>query len=677
VALRRRWLERGVPWLAAALLFAGCDRGGALAGLRQLARLYVSADVSGTTLVTADVSGLASSTFILEVSAPDIAPPLVFHPELRNGVASATVSVPAGPSRLLTLHAFDGQGIETHRGSRTIDVEAGSANGPTVIDLVPVSGDVAVVGELEKYRIVASPPELHLQVGDTATLSATVLDARGAPVAPTRPVRWATTRPALAKVSDVGLVTALAAGSGHVAATFNGDVTTVPITIDRSPFWQIMRGVRPRGFGVTPYATSAPASGGRVWHVAITGHDGAAGTAGAPLRTINRAAQLAQAGDVVTIGPGTYDEAVAVKNAGGADRPIVFQAAERGTVVLTGGRHTFQPAAWKPGPQLKGQWYVTLRGLVFRRYSDPLSTENAIAAVRAWRGWVIEDCLFDEAGRTGVEIRDSNVVIARSTFQRSYMNAIIAWGPTNGATSTKDSKYTPITGLRLVDLVIRQNNVTPAPLVGNLAEYVVKLWGTRGTIIDNVESYENFGPGLWLNTRNSDFTIRNSYFHDNRPVPGSTDEAGKGVIVEGNWAPGLIENNVFMSNGGAALSIENSQGIEVRNNLFASNAHCITLVNGTRGFTPTGEPLYPLKDLYIHDNQCRDWGLSGAVAAVRGTFTATPGGMTILFDANRYDLVRNNALARWPGIGPLYKITDVRQRLGWEASGVVAPVTVP
>jgi hypothetical protein len=300
-----------------------------------------------------------------------------------------------------------------------------------------------------------------------------------------------------------------------------------------------------------------------------------------------------------------------------------------------------------------------------------------MAAVRAWRGWTIEDCLFDEAGRTGVEVRDSDVVIARTTIQRSYMNAIIAWGPTNGATSVTDPRYLPITGLRLIDLVIWNNNITLSPLVGNIAEYVVKLWGTRGTLIDNIESYENYGPGLWLDTRNSDFTIRNSYIHDNRPVPGSTDEAGKGIFLQINWAPGLIENNLVLRNGGAALSIENSQGLEIRNNLFAGNAHCVTLVNGNRGFTPTGEPLYPLKDLNIRDNHCKDWSTPAAVGSIRGTFATSPALMGIVFDRNRYDPQRNSGIAKWPGIGPLAKLSDVRLKLGWESNGVVATVPLP
>jgi hypothetical protein len=83
--------------------------------------------------------------------------------------------------------------------------------------------------------------------------------------------------------------------------------------------------------------------------VATTGNDAAAGTTDAHLRTVNRAAQLAVAGDVVTIRAGTYNESVVVRNSGTAAKPIVFQAEQRGTVVFSGGTHTFEGATAREG----------------------------------------------------------------------------------------------------------------------------------------------------------------------------------------------------------------------------------------------------------------------------------------------------------------------------------------
>lgn len=72
-------------------------------------------------------------------------------------------------------------------------------------------------------------------------------------------------------------------------------------------------------------------------HVATTGSDIAPGAADSPLRTINRAAQIAQPGDTVIVHAGTYREWVKPAR-GGIDeaRRITYCAAEGERVVITG-----------------------------------------------------------------------------------------------------------------------------------------------------------------------------------------------------------------------------------------------------------------------------------------------------------------------------------------------------
>lgn len=488
-------------------------------------------------------------------------------------------------------------------------------------------------------------------------------------------------------LAAAGMLAALSLGSSCApdsdgAEGITGPSTSLPPTsalvasvTDTTNFAAIMRGIRPRGFGAVPYALRAPSSGGRVWYVSPSGQDAAPGTSAQPLRTINRAAALAVAGDVVTIGPGTYDESVVVQNSGTAQRPIVFQAAVRGTVVLTGGNHVFTSKSWTSGVLPTGQFYVTVRGLVFWRYSDPLSTVNAIAAVQASTGWVIEEDLFDEAGRTGAELRGHYIRVQRSTFQRNYVNALMAWGDTREATSVTDSLYTPILGLRIRDVIIRWNNTTPTPLTGDSAEYVAKIWGTRGAEIDNLESYENNGPGLWLDTRNSKYYIRNSYFHGNGPVA-DVASRGRGVFIERNWDTGLIERSVFLDNSGAAVTVANSSRVEVRYSLMSGNAYCVALLNSRLTLNDDGTPRYPLQYVYLRNNRCRDWKLSGGVATVGGTF-GLPSAMHLRSDSTVYEPVTDPAIVRWPGIGPLTTIEQVRQLLGWEMHGAIGTVTVP
>ena len=152
--------------------------------------------------------------------------------------------------------------------------------------------------------------------------------------------------------------------------------TSSSIIAPATDFGAVMVGIRPRGFGVTPYTWSRPTLGRITYYVATTGSDTHAGTSVAPFRTINKAAQVAVAGDVVTIRNGTYQESIVVRNSGASDKPIVFQAENRGGVLLTGGRYTFQPAAWFGGKRSTGgQFYITVKGLIFRDYADPHSAD--------------------------------------------------------------------------------------------------------------------------------------------------------------------------------------------------------------------------------------------------------------------------------------------------------------
>jgi len=90
------------------------------------------------------------------------------------------------------------------------------------------------------------------------------------------------------------------------------------------------------------------------YHVAVSGNDESAGTRELPFQTIQRAADVMQAGDVCHIGPGRYRETVTVKTAGSPDAPVRFAAVKAGTVVIDGTEVISTP--WK---KEKGGIYKT------------------------------------------------------------------------------------------------------------------------------------------------------------------------------------------------------------------------------------------------------------------------------------------------------------------------------
>ncbi|MDM7856409.1 right-handed parallel beta-helix repeat-containing protein [Cellulomonas alba] len=98
-----------------------------------------------------------------------------------------------------------------------------------------------------------------------------------------------------------------------------------------------------------------------VLHVTTTGSDRADGSADAPFRTINRAAQAALPGDTVAVHEGVYREWVNPPRGGTVDAPITYQAA-----VGPDGR--FEPVTisgaevvtdWRPQPGAEGRVWIT------------------------------------------------------------------------------------------------------------------------------------------------------------------------------------------------------------------------------------------------------------------------------------------------------------------------------
>lgn len=200
----RLWL---IP-LATAVILA-CDAGRFVSPPEEESatlRLYaaVASDV---------VTGLS-----VEIDAYDIEPPLVFNIPISEGVATGSVRVTAGSDRRFTLHAFDAHGVETHRGSDTVEIVAGE-NPPLEITMHPLQGDQEIVATIGSFIVVVSPAADTVLAGETTQLSAEVIDSLGETLSGAT-VHWVTLDPEVATVDSQGLVHGVAPGSASVVATY-------------------------------------------------------------------------------------------------------------------------------------------------------------------------------------------------------------------------------------------------------------------------------------------------------------------------------------------------------------------------------------------------------------------------------------------------------------------------
>ncbi len=89
----------------------------------------------------------------------------------------------------------------------------------------------------------------------------------------------------------------------------------------------------------------------RTLYVSTTGSDSNAGTSpGLPVQTIQRAATLSQAGDLILINPGVYRETVSVPRSGTASQPIVFRGTSAGVILDGADGAIAGGVTWTPQP---------------------------------------------------------------------------------------------------------------------------------------------------------------------------------------------------------------------------------------------------------------------------------------------------------------------------------------
>jgi trimeric autotransporter adhesin len=165
-------------------------------------------------------------------------------------VAPPTATVTLGASVSLTATVLDAAGnVVTGRKVRwatadsnfAVVSDAGVVTG-RYVGTVPVAASVegktataqVIVIPIPVATVRVSPASRDLTVGESATLTAETLDARGA-VLTGRPVVWTTSRPNVATVSASGVVTAIAPGSAVITAAAEGKSGVAAVTVSPAP----------------------------------------------------------------------------------------------------------------------------------------------------------------------------------------------------------------------------------------------------------------------------------------------------------------------------------------------------------------------------------------------------------------------------------------------------------
>ncbi len=138
-------------------------------------------------------------------------------------------------------------------------------------------------------------------------------------------------------------------------------------------------------------------------HVAVTGNDAHSGTRTAPLRTIQRAADLAQPGDIITVHAGVYREWVRPRRGGESDaKRITYQAAPGEKVEIKGsevvkGWVKVQGDAWRATiPNSLFGNFNPYTDLIHGDWFEPKGREHHTGAVYLDGEWLVEAAKLEE-----------------------------------------------------------------------------------------------------------------------------------------------------------------------------------------------------------------------------------------------------------------------------------------
>ena len=199
------------------------------------------------------------STIGIQVTGPGIDSALVFNFSISNGVATGTLRLPAGAGRHLVARAFDDTGVETHRGDTTVTLVEGT--NPSVSFLLkPLVGGQPLTVTIGSNVVAVNRRDTTIAQGDTVRFTATAVNWRGVAV-PADSVTWASSNPAVATVSASGLVTALAAGTANVVASYEGAASHRMLTVRQAGTFASLVFDGVRQYAETPNASDLSFAG--------------------------------------------------------------------------------------------------------------------------------------------------------------------------------------------------------------------------------------------------------------------------------------------------------------------------------------------------------------------------------------------------------------------------------
>jgi len=290
--------------------------------------------------------------------------------------------------------------------------------------------------------------------------------------------------------------------------------------------------------------------------------------------------------------------------------------------------------------------YITLRGLVFRDAANFAQRGGVILGT----GWRAEHCIVEGNNAGGMSLNGDNIVVDHCIAQYNGFCGISGSGDNN----------------TLQDCVVRGNNRKGFPPGWDGGGG--KFTNTHHLRVIRHTSYENTGPGLWLDIDNTDYSITDSIFYGNHGL--DEDWQGSGICLEISPGPGVVANNNIYSNTGAGILLAESEHISVQGNTFVDNTKGVELR------AMNGRDNHQLRFVNIIENRFKEWRKEAIVTSLGDWTAASAAERNITINQNVYDPPKNQPFISW-GDSVLAGLPEVRAALGMEEEGSIESILFP
>jgi hypothetical protein len=424
-----------------------------------------------------------------------------------------------------------------------------AAGGPVTITATSEgktgSATVTVIAVAPVASVTVSPANGSVQAGSTYQLTATPKDASGTPLTG-RVVTWSSGNTAVATVSPSGLVTGIAAGGPvTITALSEGKSGTATITVTTPP----------------PPAACGAVSPGVCYYVAATGgSDGNAGDSAHPFLTIQHAAGIVNAGDVVIVRNGVYTgSSSAVLDIGRGGTPtawVTFKAEHKWGAALDGGGSPGVQGVSDAGVHFSAS-YVRVEGFeirwVWHDGVDMGSTDIALA------GNNIHDvgryCESGALGISAIAAYANNLLI-----EQNWIHDIGRLSPGEyGCAPTTDYWQNHDHGIYLSNgnnILIRNNvfyNINHGWAVHRYGSTCDQVW-----VVNNTFAFPNPNRDgqIILASTTTNLYIRNNIFY----------QPGLNIAISGTESSAIISNNIStgaIGGGGTGTNLINTDPLLV------------------------------------------------------------------------------------------------------------------